>query len=216
MKKIILFFIFIPINIKAITNIEIDNNNLIPKFSSEYKIYNYYTDKNSINISVCPEKKCLSTYNIKDGKNVINIEDYTINIYKNYKEDSNLYLKDLIIDGYNIDFNKDVYEYKINIGEEDNLIIKYELSNDSKSDVIITGNGNFNKSDNIINISVGSKEYIIHAYKTKEVSLIKHNDYKHMSNEKKEIVKIIIITISCILIVLFYRVLFSGRNIIFY
>ena len=78
----------------------------------------------------------------------------------------------------------------------------------------IEGNGNFNKSDNVIRIKTNNDEYVVHAYKSIKVSKIEYNEpIKEMSDTKKEIVKIIIITISCILIVLFYYILFINKTI---
>ena len=72
--------------------------------------------------------------------------------------------------------------------------------------IIINGNGNFNKPNNLIEIKVGEKTYNINAHKTIKVSYTKNNEKpKEMSETKKEIVKVLIITISSYLIFLFYK-----------
>lgn len=63
------------------------------------------------------------------------------------------YLESLSIENYELNFKKDVYEYDITIDEEEMLNINYELSDDNAY-VSITGNGNFNSSENVIVINV--------------------------------------------------------------
>ena len=124
-----------------------------------------------------------------------------------------IYLKDLRIENYDINFNKDIHEYYINIEDEDNLNIDYELSNDNGY-VSIIGNGNFNNSDNIININLDNDKYIIHAYKTIKVNNIVEEETYELSDTKKEIVKYVIITISSIIVFCFYYVLFINKTIV--
>ena len=53
---------------------------------------------------------------------------------------------------------------------------------------------------------MGDKVYNIHAHKTIKVSYSKDREIiKEMSGTKKEIVKVLIITISCSLVFLFYK-----------
>ena len=224
MKKILLIIILFSVKVKAIENIDIDNNHLSPSFSKEYKKYNYYTDKKAVRINVKNSSNEKVTgegvHYLEEGINKViikssNGEEYEINIYKDYEEDNNLESKllSLTIDGYDISFDSNIHEYTIVINDEKNLLIDYKLSNDNTY-VSITGNGNFNKSDNIIKISVDNKEeYIIHVLKTKNVSKVEEvKEYKEMSSTKKEIVALIIITISCILVFLFYYVLFINKT----
>ena len=122
-----------------------------------------------------------------------------------------VYLTNLLIEGYNINFDKDNYEYYIEISDEDNLIIDYELSNDNGY-VLVSGNGNFNKSENIIVINVNNEyEYKIHALKTLNVSKVENDNPKEYSSIKKEIAKFIIITISCISVFLFSYLMFNKK-----
>lgn len=123
------------------------------------------------------------------------------------------YLESLSIENYDINFNKNKYEYGINIGEEDSLNIQYELSDDSKY-VSIIGNGNFNKTDNVIKININNDyEYTIHAYKSINVSYIEEENIpQELSKSKKEIVIILLITISSIIIFGFYYTLFINKT----
>lgn len=216
MKKITIFILlFYTIKIDALSNIKINNDELIPYFDKDTHIYNYYTNNETINISVKKDKNEITNgegmYTIDTNYKSITINsniygDYIINIFKNYdKSDYNdTSLLSLDIKGYNINFDKDTYDYDIILNNENNLNIKYEV-NDNTS-VVITGNGNFNKSNNLIEIKVGDKVYNIHAHKTIKVSYTKNREtIKEMSSTKKEIVKVLIITISCSLVFLFYK-----------
>ena len=216
MKKITIFILlFCVVKVNALSNIKVNNEELIPSFDKDIKVYNYYTDSESVNISVKKDKNEIingeGVYTLDSNyKKIIissNIDnDYVINVFKNYdkREYDSGELLSLNIDGYNINYNKDIYDYDITLNNENNLNIKYEV-NDNTS-VVITGNGNFNKSNNLIKIKVGDKVYNIHAHKTIKVSYSKDREIiKEMSGTKKEIVKVLIITISCSLVFLFYK-----------
>ncbi len=212
------------IKVYAIENIEIDGSYIIPKFEKNVRVYNYFTNKEIVNIKVFPSKneivngsgkieldtnnKKVTILSSKDGQ-------YIINIFKNYTKDkdTNAYLTNLSIDNYDINFNKDIHDYSININDEKQLDINYEISNDNAY-VSIEGNGNFNKSENIITININNlEEYKIHAFKTINTSLIKDTKvYKEMSNTKKEIVIILIVTISCTLVFGFYYFMFIDKS----
>lgn len=125
------------------------------------------------------------------------------------------YLENLTIENYDINFKKDIYEYEITINDEKNLNIDYTLSDNSVY-ASIEGNGNFNKSHNIITINVNNTHYYkIHVYKTIQVSHIQEKEeIKEITPLKKEIVKIIIITISSSLIFGFYYITFVNKDFI--
>lgn len=223
MKKILLIIsLLFCIKVKAIENITINNENLSPVFNSDIKVYNYFTYSDSINIQVKSKENEQVTgsgvFSLNDDlttfKVTSNDKEYTINVFKNYhKEELTPVLNDLIIVGYDINFDTNIHEYDINIKDETHLNINYDLSND-EAYVSITGNGNFNSNDNIIKINVNNKdEYIIHAHKSMNVSLVEDtNEYKELSGIKKEIVILLIVTISCTLVFLFYYSLFINKT----
>ena len=223
MKKILLIIsLLFCIKVKAIENITINNENLSPVFNSDIKVYNYFTYSDSINIQVKSKENEQVTgsgvFSLNDDLTTFKVtsidKEYTINVFKNYhKEELTPVLNDLIIVGYDINFDTNIHEYDINIKDETHLNINYDLSND-EAYVSITGNGNFNSSDNIIKINVNNKdEYIIHAHKSMNVSLVEDtNEYKELSGIKKEIVILLIVTISCTLVFLFYYSLFINKT----
>lgn len=208
--------------VDALNNIEINNELLSPPFNKNTYIYNYYTDLNSIKINVEKDKdEIVSGYGIfelDDGKNTFDVESnnqvYQINVFKNYKEEKDEYLKKLDIEGYDINFKKDLYEYTIDIDSEEKLNINYEVSN-SNMKVIVEGNGNFNNHNNIVLINVLShdnkkiSEYKINVRKTITVSYVEeYNEIKDMSLIEKEIVILFLLTISFVSIILYFKLLF--------
>ena len=220
MKKIIIFLLLFSFNsVKAIENIKIDNQDLNPYFNKSIKIYNYFTNNNYIYIDVKPSKNenndYSGKYELNEMETDIKIDNYLIRVFKNYDKNyvNESYIKWLTIDGYNINFDKNIHEYEITINDEKELNINYELSNQDDK-LVIFGNGNFNKSDNIIKIVLNDNTtYIVHAYKTIKVSSIKNEIViKELNPLKKEIIKIIIITISCTLVFLFYHLLFVKKT----
>jgi len=227
MKKIMLALIFILScdKVFAIENIKIDNNTLSPFFDVDTKKYNYFTDKDNININVIESiDENISgegDYDLVDGLNtfVINSSkdgEYIINVYRNYNKEEDIFLESLTIENYDISFNKNKYVYDININDEDSLNIDYELSND-EAYVSIIGNGNFNDTTNKVIINVNDEvEYVINVHKTINVSYIQEETYvpKEMNNIKKGIVITIIITISLVLILLFYYIVFKDKTIL--
>lgn len=217
MKKIfyLIILLFIYGRVFAIESIKIDNNSLIPIFDKDTYVYNYYTDKNEVDIKIINSKDDIKSEIIKLNKDetIYKVDNYKIRIFKNYEnKKSESYIKELTIKNYDIKFDNNKFNYEITLNDEDHLNIDYELSNSSDK-ITIMGNGNFNKSDNIIKIIFNDKTYTIHAYKTIKVSkTIKNEEVKEMSNNKKEIVKLIIFTISSLIVFGFYYIIFKDKR----
>ena len=216
MKKILILFLFV-INIKtyALSNIKVNNEDLSPSFDKNIKVYNYYTMKDNISISATSKNNevitGLGNYNVED-KMEISITssidgNYTIRVFKDYIGEDEIYLKNLIIENYNINYDRNIHEYSININDEKELNINYELSN-SNGYLSINGNGNFNNKNNIITINVNNnEEYIINVYKDIENKIVS-KETKEELPIKKEIIILLIIIISCTLIFLFSYITF--------
>lgn len=225
MKKIILSILLIlPFSIKAIEKIKINNEDLSPYFDNKIKKYNYFTNEDEINIKVITSKGEIISgdgiFELKDKESTFIVSsdkygDFIITVFKNYIETrSKGEILSLDIEGYNLNFNKDVHEYNLNILDEENLNIIYELNNEN-TNVKIIGNGNFNNTKNIIKIILDDEEeYTINVFKAEKVSKVENrvSKTKTMSYTKKEIVKYIIITISCTLIFFFYKLVFISKT----
>lgn len=225
MKKIILSILLIlPFDINAIEKIKINNEDLSPYFDNKIKKYNYFTNEDEINIKVITSKGEIISgdgiFELKDKESTFIVSsdkygDFIITVFKNYIETkSKGEILSLDIEGYNLNFNKDVHEYNLNILDEENLNIIYELNNEN-TNVKIIGNGNFNNTKNIIKIILDNEEeYTINVFKAEKVSKVENtvSKTKTMSYTKKEIVKYIIITISCTLIFFFYKLVFISKT----
>lgn len=226
MKKILftIFILFIFTKVKGIESIKINGDNLSPIFDISLKKYNYFTEEDKIVINVVKSKDEII---IGDGEFELNDEvnkfiinsningDYEINVYKNYEKKDLEYgkLLNIKIENYEINFNSNIYEYDININDENYLNIDYEVLND-KSYVDVIGNGNFNNKLNVIEINVDNiNTYKIYVHKSIKVFEPINEDIvvQEMSYTQKEIVKIIIITISCSLVFLMFYLLFIKK-----
>ena len=107
-------------------------------------------------------------------------------------------------------FNSDIKVYNyFTYSDSINIQVK------SKENEQVTGSGVFSLNDDLTTFKVTSndKEYTINVFKSEPVSKVEkvNTEVKSMSYIKKEIVKFIIITISCTLIFLFYRLIFISK-----
>lgn len=221
----------------AISNISVENNTLIPSFNEQITKYNVYVTKETQNVNVSASLSETDDYitgtgniNIVDGKNEVilkvikkdgQIASYTVVIFKNYEENSdtdNATLSKLKIEGYEIDFDTETFEYKIDIANEERLDISYEQTNEN-STVKISGNSNFKIGENIVQITVISKSknnsntYTLKIIKTVDVfdetdENEEDEDEKNILGKKtltkKETNIIIIVLISiCLIIITF-------------
>lgn len=108
------------------------------------------------------------------------ILNYKVNVTRLEKLLSdNALLSNIKIDGYDLNFSSDVFEYNIGIIKNNYLDIS-AITEDGSATVVIIGNSNIGKDDSII-IKVTSeagsvKKYIIYASYVGEASEVKSND----------------------------------------
>jgi len=224
---IISFFSFIKIH--ALDNILINDEYLSPLFSSDTYEYNYFTNKDKVKISVSKSSdEQVSGYgyfNLNDGVNEFyitsvknNIESkYKINVYRNYKKDdkSIATFKSFNIENYDINFSNEVYEYSIDIEDDEYLNINYELTSPS-STVEIKGNGNFTNENNKVIIKITSEdkkisnEYVIHVNKVIEVFKVFKSE-RSITHAERELAKIVIVIMCCVLVVFIFYLLFIKK-----
>lgn len=246
MKKIFKFllavtFFSFTFKVKAITNIKVGNYSLVPYFSEYITKYNVFVDENIENVDVNVSKSEDDDYvtgigNVEliDGKTEVilkvvkkneEILTYQVDIFKNYKEFDDIddvSLTKLIINGYDINFNPDTYEYNINVLDDNRLDIEYETKS-SEAHVRITGNSNFREGKNEVRIIVNNKDksktnlYIINVNKVvttfeEEPSseIVKDNILGREKLTKKEtnILTLSVISICFIIITFLFYILF--------
>lgn len=158
----------------AITNININNNKIIPEFDKNTKVYNVFVNKNIqiITINVTKEENEVVTgsgsVSLKKGLNVIEIisyindtqvEKYTLNItrgeYVLDKKDATL--SSLKVGSFDINFDSNTFSYEIDAPTSKRLNITYEATNPS-SKVKLKGDVDLNKKENIIEVIVTSQD----------------------------------------------------------
>ncbi len=239
---VVAFFSFAPL-LFALKGINLSSGSLVPYFSEDITKYNVFVpgEVENINITAIEDKDddyITGTGNISllDGKNEVilkvikknlDVITYEIAIFKNYKEnkdEENATLNKLEIEGYDIDFNTDIYEYEIYVDIEERLNISYEQTSEY-STVKISGNSNFKIGQNTVKISVISKNKTnvnVYVIKVNKVS----NVFEELSSEKenniiikrkftkKETTLIIVSMVSfCIfLIILIFHFMFLKRK----
>lgn len=235
-KKILLvvfIYLFSCTKISGLDSININNEALSPPFDVNIKEYNYYTNDNNIKISVSKKKneivKGYGYFDVLDGHNEFYVSSfnndvesrYKINVYKNYISESKnvITFKSLNIENYDIDFKNDVFEYYIDLKEDNYLNINYELDNPN-SIVEIKNNGNFLNENNDVIIEIreeesnNSNKYTIHVNKTLKV-FKSNEEIKELSFIEKNVIKIIIIVVSCSLAVFMFYIIFKNRYFLY-
>lgn len=233
MKKIIviLFLLFIYSDVYALDDIRVNGESLSPLFEKEVFVYNYFTDSDSIVISVVKDEgEVVSGYgkfDVVDGENVFvikveneeNILEYKISVFRDYRRyeqvDSSL-LESLCVKDYDIGFSSEVFSYDVFIDDEDYLDISYETYSENAS-VKISGNGGFNDSDNLIEIEVfgnnSSNKYVIHARKSVEVFKSDKVSVRHeFSDFDKKVSATGVICVFCFIIFILFYLLFLKKK----
>lgn len=158
-------------------------------FDPDVYIYNFSVDSNvdQIDVKAVAEsalaKVEVSDTKLKVGSNKITITvtsesgspvNYELIVNREDYDSSDNYLKSMTIKNYDIDFNRDVFNYNINIGSEKSLVITPVCENSSATYDIV-GNTNLTNGSKIV-IKVSDKEgstreYTINVKKSSVFSL---------------------------------------------
>lgn len=167
--------------------------------TTDFKEYALTSDNTTITINVTAENNSVLTYKI--------------NVVKVYKS-SNTNLKELTIDGYEIEFDKDTLEYTINVGSDVDSLDISALVEDAKSWAKIEGNENFSEGKNEVLITVyaedgTTKTYKLTVNKAKKISsslVVEDDDTTEATDNTKTEKTIIIILIVLVVIGLLYLI----------
>ena len=155
-----------------------DNDIDFSKDKTNYEItVDYNTDSLDINPKLSSGKsnvEIIGNENLKVGENTIivrvtakdkSVREYKIIVTKKDKDQvlsNNSYLKSITIEGYNIDFKKNVYSYTLEINDEETLNIN-AVAEDENAKVRIVGNNNLN-NNNVIKIIVTAEDKSVSTY----------------------------------------------------
>lgn len=120
---------------------------------------------------------------------------------------SDYYLKNLTIDGYDIDFDMYTFNYKIKVASDVTSLNIKALLNDSNSIYYVEGNENFESGQNFVYVIVkaqngSTKTYTIEVEKEAEKEIVKDKDNDNELDEEEEEEKNTSKTVIIILIIL--------------
>lgn len=141
------------------------------------------------------------------------VKTYKVNVRKVYKS-SNNNLKDIVIEGYEIDFFKDVLEYKITVGSDVTSLDITALVEDGSAWAKIEGNENFKEGENEVIITVyaedgNAKTYklLVNKEKAKVVSPVVDDEKveENKINTEKVVIIILIILVVIGLLYLIFK-----------
>ena len=169
-------------NDNYLTDIETDVGDInFDKKTEEYKMtVSYDTDKIELNTKSSSNKSKVEISgndDLKVGDNEITIKvtaedgsvrEYKIIVTRKEKDiilSNNSYLKELIIDNYDINFDKEKYKYNITIKKEKKLTIK-AITDDKNANVVIKNNDNLEKNS-VIEIVVTAEDSSTSIYEIK-------------------------------------------------
>ena len=230
------FFLFIDRE-SALTNITIKNETLSPLFDKNTYVYNVFVNSNTqiITINATLEEGEIVTgtgsKSLKNGLNIIELTsykdgkeaNYTLNITRGeiFYDKETSHLKNIIIEGTMLYFEKDKYYYELE-SDFDRLNINYELDNPMQT-VKVFGDVNLTKVENIIKFEVTSENkknesvYIIKVnkpLKPVQEKVVKSTffDNSKFTDEDLEYIKYIIISIVLSLIIVLFYFLIVRKN----
>ena len=196
----------------SLKNLIIEGFVLEPKFSPDIFKYSLDipNDVNEITVKAEPNYenttvKGTGTFTIPTGKNIYyltvtaengNETRYELDINKNK---GNSILKNLVVEGYNLDpsFNSEKYIYSITVKND---VTKLNIKAESNSKVEIIGNENFKTGINDVFIKVYDEEKIATTYKIEVNKLSREEIFKNEKN--KNILKILLVVFILLFIIM--------------
>lgn len=161
--------------------------------------------------------KATSKLKIGDNKIIVTVssesgskQEYTLNVTREDYDSEDNYLSNLIIEGYTINFNKNIFKYDLNIKNETSLNITPTTEKKSAT-YVITGNNNLENNSKIaIKVSDengSTREYTITIHKQESAALSNIIDFSGI-----EIKWIILIFEAVTIVVLLLYIIFRGSS----
>ena len=148
------------------------------------------------------DNKIIVTVSSESG----NKQDYILNIRREDYDSEDNYLSNIVIDGYIINFNRNVFNYNLNIKNEDSLLITPKLEKDTSTYTIVGNSKLENNSKILIKVSdeIGS---------TREYSITIHKQELNLNDAFGIELKWIILIVEAVtIIVLLLYIIFRGSN----
>ncbi len=163
-------------NVK-LASLTVNNEKLKIKEDTEKYYYNVRNDVTHVEVLAEPsDPDALVAINnideLQEGTNEVtitvtaqngNVKIYSLTIKRDYKISDNALLRKLYIDGYNLDFDKNVFEYKLKVDNDVTFLgIDYETDHE-KSAVSINGNKDL-ENGSVVKIKVLAENGSIQVY----------------------------------------------------
>ena len=183
-----------------LSNIVLSLGELSPKFSKDVLNYTVEVPNNASSLTITAsleDKKAefvsgygSRTVDLKLGENIIliqtqaekgNTKTYTIKVNRNYKGDNN-YLKSITLSSGTLNFDKDIFEYKINVDYNTKELLISAIAEEKTSTVEVVGNKELVVGENIYKIKVlaenkSERIYTIIVNRLEEGKTISNNNY---------------------------------------
>lgn len=166
--------------------------------------YELTEDKTTAIINVTAEDGTVKTYTVY----IIKEDAPVVQVPITYYYSSNNYLKVLEVDGYEIEFDKDTFEYKINVKNDVTSLDIKALAEQTGARVQITGNENFKEGENIVIITVtaengSTREYKLIVEKEKEEQVVV--DIEESNTTEKIVIIVLIVLVVLGLLYLIFK-----------
>lgn len=183
-----------------LSNIVLSLGELLPKFSKDVLNYTVEVPNNASSLTITAsleDKKAefvsgygSRTVDLKLGENIIliqtqaekgNTKTYTIKVNRNYKGDNN-YLKSITLSSGTLNFDKDIFEYKINVDYNTKELLISAIAEEKTSTVEVVGNKELVVGENIYKIKVlaenkSERIYTIIVNRLEEGKTLSNNNY---------------------------------------
>lgn len=183
-----------------LSNIVLSLGELSPKFSKDVLNYTVEVPNNASSLTITAsleDKKAefvsgygSRTIDLKLGENIIliqtqaekgNTKTYTIKVNRNYKGDNN-YLKSITLSSGTLNFDKDIFEYKINVDYNTKELLISAIAEEKTSTVEVVGNKELVVGENIYKIKVlaenkSERIYTIIVNRLEEGKTLSNNNY---------------------------------------
>ena len=210
------------------TNIDIDG--VLTSEYSEVSGFGNYTlagDHTIIQIKVTAENGEVKEYtfevvreqatttednNSSDTTDIAAVSTAVNHVVNTVKYSSDSLLDNLIIDGYEINFSRDKYEYTITVGSDVNSLNIKALLSDMDASYAVYGNGEFKEGENTVRVVVTAEDgststYTITVNKEKAKATTSDKDKDKEETKSNGVVKtIVIILIILVIIGLIYLI----------
>lgn len=174
----------------TLSNLEVEDNTLIPEFDPDTLNYSFTTNDHSLNIKATPNNKYAkvtisnNAKNLMPGENIITIDvmseagntrTYTLTVTRELSSDNTLKVLEVKDITLNPEFDKDTLEYSFDTHKKNIEITA--IPNNKYAKVVINGSLSLNEGANEIEILVTSETGDTRTYKIHANFVLDDNNY---------------------------------------